>query len=300
MSVQIRDIKRRINSTRHIGKVTSALQQVASARLVKERRKVEALSRYTEEIAVLLKGIVSAGENLDHPLLRVSSASGVCVVVIGSDRGLCGGYNSEVIDELIDFAETVDKSKLSVITIGTIPRRRAAKLNFKITSSYPLPTDETREAFLDSILDAITGGFARGEYGTVRILYTHFITPLNKNPVLVNILPMSSLNLQSVNSLTQPEDNPTFYNTAIMDPSAAELIDTLLPELLRQTLDYTHRHSVCSEDAYRQEAMSRAAENAKGMMHDLTLKYSRLRQEDITTEMLEIAASGFAKGNSGK
>lgn len=300
MSVQIRDIKRRINSTRHIGKVTAALQQVASARLVKERRKVQALSRYTEEIALLLKGIAGSGEVMDHPFLRSSRAEGECLIVIGSDRGLCGGYNSEVINKLNEYASTAVKSSLSVITIGTIPRRRAAKLNFRITASYPLPSQGSVKPFLDSIIEIITGGFRRHEYGKVKIIYTHFISPLNKKPVIVDFLPMSSLNLQSAGNAQNTGDDATFYNSAIMDPSAAFLLETLIPELLRQTLDYTRSHSVCSEDAYRQEAMSRASDNARGMMHDLALKYSRLRQEDITTEMLEIAASGFSGSKSGR
>lgn len=298
MSVQVRDIKRRINSTRHIGKVTSALQQVASARLAKERRKVEALSRYTEEIAALLEGIVGAGQSLDHPLLRPSTGKGTCIVVIGSDRGLCGGYNSEVIDKLNEFAQSAERSQLTVVTIGAIPRRRAAKLHYNITASYPLPSPDKHEEFLDSIMKAITKGFIQGDFGTVKILYTHFISPLNKKPVVVDILPMTALNLTGVYTSLDPNDGTVFYNTAIMDPSATALINMLLPEVLRQTLDYTVRHGVCSEDAYRQESMSRASENAKEMMQDLTLKYSRLRQEDITTEMLEIAASGFAGAKS--
>ncbi len=296
MSVELRDVKRRINSTRHIGKVTSALQQVSSAKLARARRNVKSSSLYTEQAIALLQGIVGSGSTLEHPLLRNPSSAPICVLVIGSDRGLCGGYNSAVMDLLTSLARAEGKENLALIVVGDIPRKRAAALGLRIDQSHRLPSLENRPELIDSIAGQMSAGFINGSYGRAMMIYTHFISPIDKDALIKNILPLSAIDI--LEGLGTAPPDPRVYSTAIYDPSAPELVERLVPEVLRQAIDYAYLHSVCSEDAYRQEAMMRASDNAQEMLRELKLSYSRLRQQDITTEMLEIAASGgMSAGN---
>lgn len=297
-SVELRTVKRRIGSTRHIAKVTSALQQVAAARLAREKRNVAACSRYTEHITSLLTGIVRSGGAISHPYLKPAASTGVCFVVMGSDRGLCGGYNSVLMDRLSAALESEPgRDNVSVIVTGAVPRRRCSKMGLNILASFQQPEHERREEYLDQLSAAVNKGFASGTFGRVALIYTHYRSPLDKNPVLIDLLPLSSLKPYSAASSASLLDAFPF-NSALYDPAPDSVMDFLVPEVIRQLLNYAFLHSICSEDAFRQESMMRASDNADAMLRDLMLSFSRLRQESITTEMLEIAASGFAgRGN---
>lgn len=297
MSVELREVKRRIGSTRHIGKVTAALQRVASAALARDRRSVETSTAYTNHIVNLLQGIIRSGEDISHRLVKPGASDHVCLIVFGSDRGLCGGYNSGIMDQLTSFSESNSKKNLSLITVGAVPRRRAKKLNFEITDSFSLPSPRERSELLDKLAARITADFTAGTIGRTGVIYTHFISPFNKQAVIRNILPMTALT-DSVSAHKEGQEEDPALAAALYDPSVSVVLDRLLPEILRQMLDYAYLHSVCSEDAFRQEAMMRASDNATKMLGDLKLTYSRLRQESITTEMLEIVASGFGKTDS--
>jgi F-type H+-transporting ATPase subunit gamma len=293
MSVKLRDIKRRIGSTTHIGKVTSALQQVASAKLAHNRRRVDCSTRYTERIMALLQVVASSAPDSGGDLMRSSSsATGICVIVIGSDRGLCGGYNSAVMDQILKLADSHGKENLSLITIGRIPSKRAIKAGFNVISSYEIPSLEEHIDFLDSISKRVMSDFLRHEFASVRILHTQFLGLLNKPATIIDLLPLTDAALM-LHDNEENQQHRNVFSAALFDPSPEYLVEALLPEVIRQILDYTYLHSVCSEDAFRQEAMMRAADNAKAMLHDLKLTYSRLRQENITTEMLEIVAAGY-------
>ena len=154
----------------------------------------------------------------------------MCLIVIGSDRGLCGGYNSSIIDNLQSFAQTMGKDNLSLITIGAIPKRRATKLGFRITDSLPLPSADEHEAFLDALTDRILTGFLKKEFSRVSVLFTQYLSALDKNTTVKEILPISPHDV-AVDEKHALHDYDPAFATAIMDPSPTALIDRLLPEV---------------------------------------------------------------------
>jgi F-type H+-transporting ATPase subunit gamma len=193
-------------------------------------------------------------------------------------------------DILQSIGRAEGKENLSLIVVGEIPRKRAQALGFKIDASYRLQPLDKRSEMIDELVGRLSQGFTSGAYGSAMMIYTHFVSPIDKEALVRNLLPMSALNMLAESTTTA--SGPDVFNTAIYDPSPSELVKVLVPEVLRQAVDYAYLHSICSEEAFRQEAMMRAADNAQEMLRDLKLSYSRLRQEDITTEMLEIASAG--------
>ena len=283
MSVELRDVKRRISSTRRIRQMTSAMQKVSSARLAHDRRSMEHSRHYTERIVQLLRVLCFATGDADHPFLsRRHTGRGTLVLVFGSDRGLCGGYNRALIDAFDRFRRArTETTPVTAVTVGRIPARRLNRLGVRVERTVPQPTRAARAETLDRLAADVMEGYDHRRYADVHVLYTRFATALHQVPVTERVL-----------SVTCESAKPGPFRAALFEPAAGVILERLLPEYVRQLIDHAFLNALASEDAARQQAMARASENAGELLRDLSRRYSRLRQETITTEMLEIAGAG--------
>lgn len=277
MSVQLREIKRRIAGTGQIHKMTSTMQRIASTRMIKARGAAERSRRYTDRLNEVLKQIICSVKSRDHELLDPKRHGAECLVVFGSDRGLCGGFNSALIRRMEKHQKQNEATPKERIIISKIINRRAHHAQFNVRDSFTQPRISERAELINNLHEQVIGGFLDGTFRRVDILYTRFDSPTNQKPVFEQILPVP---FRAGNA--GPDSWVTF------EPEPDKLLMRLLPEFVYQALDHAFLDSMISENIARQTAMARASENAGGILEELNRSYSSIRQENITTEMIEI------------
>ena len=282
MSVQLRDIKHRITSTRQIHKMTATMQKVAAARLVKDRAAAAGSRLYTDRLLQVMRDIADEITEMRHPLLEERGPGAGHLVVFGSDRGLCGGYNTALVREMHSFAHEMAPAPARFTTIGRIVGRRGRFSGLEIADRNEQPRAMDRAELLDAIAAEVIDEFASGRVSNVSLLYWDFKSVLRQQLRRERILPAPFV----------PSGGEE-RGWTVFEPRPEEVLARLLPEYVRQMLDYAYLSALPSEDAARQTAMTRASENARGLLNELGRQYSRVRQESVTTEVLEIVASGL-------
>ncbi len=281
MATALSDIKRRIGTTAQIRKVTSTLQKVASAKLVQEQRRIANADEYTGRLLALLnladRGLPSGAES--HPLMQPrAGGNAIALLVFGADRGLCGTFNTVLMKAVTTFVEQHGDDTVHLLMSGKVPYNRAVRRQLA-----PLERVEQIEGLADRMMD----DFGSGRFREVHLLYWDFITRSRQEITVQQLLPITTLVPASGATAPAAPASPP------IEPSAQALIDSLLPEYVRRAIHDAFHNSAASEHAQRQLSMSRAAENAGEMLTGLRKRYSRLRQENITTEMLEIVAGMY-------
>ncbi|MBN1557992.1 MAG: F0F1 ATP synthase subunit gamma, partial [Lentisphaerae bacterium] len=272
MSVRLREVQRRMRATRRIRQVTSAMQRVSSARLVHDRRAMEYSRRYTERLTELVRVLAAAGDDVAHPFLAPGPLPGgaVLLLVFGSDRGLCGGYNRALLDAVLRFRREHlgARAPCSVLAVGRIAARRLARAAFRVETVYPQPSRAARAETLDRLTARAVDAFTRKRCAEVVLVFTRFESALRRIVTTARVLPLAG-------------DGPPSraFRAALFEPPAPLMLQRLLPEYVRQAVDAAFLNALASEHAARQEAMTRASENAGDLLRDLNRRYSRLRQE---------------------
>ena len=276
MSVELQRVKKRIGVTWEIRQVTSAMKRVASARLANDRKAMESSQRYTDRLTELLADICSAAGEVDHPLLTEQKTGSALVIVFGSERGLCGGFNSSLVDEVALFMTRPSIQRASFVPVGKVINRRIRRIGLDVIRHFAQPSRRNRTETLDEITNLAVNSFLAGECGEVHVVYSKFVSGIRQVAGAWRILPAPFLP-----GLGGKAD------ATIFEPNAEELLGRLLPEFVRQMIDFAFLSSVASENAARQVAMNRATNNAGEMLDNLLGQYRRVRQENITTQMLE-------------
>lgn len=280
MSTALREIQHRIGTARKIHKVTRALQRVSAARLGRDRLTIAASQLYTKRMIQALWRVREAAPGAEHPFLKVRKpVRRAAVAVFGADRGLCGGFNSELLMELQTLSVEHPSTELDLILVGNVLVRRIHRLGMKPVVSYPQPRSAERGDVVRDISERIMSGFSSGRVDAVYLIYSWFRAGLRHESVVEQVLPA-------------PFTTTNNRRPAEFEPTPQAVLDQLLPGFVRASVDHAFLNSVGAENAARQSAMSRAARNAEEMTSELMVRYSRLRQENITTEMLELAAGG--------
>jgi F-type H+-transporting ATPase subunit gamma len=274
MSNALREIKRRMAATRQIRDVTTALQRVATARLQRERRAIATSQYYLRALSDALAAGLAAEARMDHPLLRPPPRPAPpLIAVFGSERGLCGGFNLALLALATRLAsETTDAR---VIVFGSAAARRLRRFPLRADPPRPHPPDALRAAVLRAFADEAAAEFLGGRRGSVHLVYARFESALVYRAVAEVLLPAT------------PPAGRAPARTARFDPSARAVVDELVPEYVRAAVVHAFLNTLGSENAARQAAMGRASGNARDLLDELGKRFSRVRQETITAEMLE-------------
>ena len=283
MSTQLKEVKRRIRNTQQIRRVTGTLQRVAAARLPADQEALARSTLYADKLRALVGELFSEAPETEHPfLVHEPSAGPAGMVIFGSERGLCGGFNYGLLGQLEAFLSERGEQPVHVRTVGKVIGRRVRKLAVIVDSAVGQPLRDRREETIDALADAVAEDLTAGRLADVHLLYARSVSPLRQEPVLERLLPFERV-----------EEGGAAPRPGLFEPEPGKILRELLPEFLRQALDQAFLHSLTAEDAARQSAMSRATENAGRIAEDLRRQYSRLRQESITTEMIELAGGGM-------
>lgn len=288
---QERILKERIRSVRATKKITRAMELIAASRIVKAQARVAAAVPYSEQITQVVKDLAAGGASSDSPLLSGrDEIKHTCYVVIGADRGLCGGYNSGV----QRAAEGEVKGDLlagrdyTIIPIGRKAegyfRFRGYTLGQAFTGFSDQPTYENARAIGEHVVEL----FVSGQVDKVELVYTRFISSGRQEVVLRPLVPLSADTVAGAGKAGSAGGDYEF------EPDPATILDTLLPRYVEARVYAALLNAAASEHAFRQRAMKSATDNAEELIKSLSRIMNRARQDSITTEIMEIVGGAEA------
>lgn len=285
----LKEIRARINSTTNTKKITSAMKLVSAAKLKRAQNNITNMRPYALKMLQMIANVASTNK-VSHSLLDIRENPKTCLlVIVSSDRGLCGGFNAQINKaSQIFFDDNKGKyEKLDIIFVG----RRAADffkirgiegqetiLNLAKDISYGLASD---------IADKLMESFKGNDYDEVKFIYNEFKSAIAQDVVTETVFPID-LDKQSFS------EDSGFAKDIIFEPSPEELIDVLLRKHFMTQVYRILSESIASEHGARMNAMENATKNAQGMIQSLTLTYNKVRQAAITTELIEITSGAEA------
>ncbi|GAA4533009.1 F0F1 ATP synthase subunit gamma [Amycolatopsis samaneae] len=304
MAAQLRELRSRIKATKSIGKITKAMELIATARITKARAKVAASRPYADEITKVLSALAGAASNLDHPLLvERPNPKRVAVLVVTSDKGQCGGYNANVLratEELLTLLREQGKEAQVYVTGNkglSYYRFRGREVTASWTGFSDQPgyasAAEAGETLVESFLAGAddASGNADGVTGVdeIHVVYTEFVSMLTQKPVAKRVAP-----LEVEYSEGEQETPAGLLPSYEFEPSADKLLAALLPKYINTRIFAALLESAASELAARRTAMKAASDNANELVNTLTREANQARQAQITQEISEIVGGANA------
>lgn len=287
MAKGILDIKRRMHSIESTMQITKAMYLVSSAKLNKARERVEETRPYFEITTESVKRILSSTKGMNHPFLQQREIKKTVYVVVTADRGLAGGYNSNIM-KLSE--ENINKETDSVVVMGSVGRDLFKRRGYDILDSYIGTTEEPEFSEAREIGNTIIEMYKKEEIDSIKLIYSKFISPIEQIPTMITLLP----------SEIEDEDGETAkgaHSAEIQyEPSAESVIDYLIPKYIQGAIYGGLVEAAASQQGARMTAMESATDNAEDIIEDLDLKYNRARQAAITQEISEIVSGAEALG----
>jgi F-type H+-transporting ATPase subunit gamma len=279
-----RDIRRRINAAKNIKQITRAMQFVAASKLRRAQESTLAARPYSEKIDEVLADVAAVLSGTDHPLLADPEGAKRLIILITTDRGLAGPLNTNVV-RFIAREITEYQGDLAVVSVGRKGRDAMRRARVPIEAHFPGFGDKPKFADVLPLARLITDDFLSGGYGRIDLVYSRFISTLSQKPLLDTLLP--------IEPTEDTEGIPG--NQFIFEPSPAAVLEQLLPRYVATRLYHAVLEGKASEESSRMVAMKNATENAEELIDDLTLAYNKVRQSNITREMIEIATGARAR-----
>ena len=283
MAANMKAVKLRIKSVQSTMQITKAMELVASSKLRKAKERAEVCRPYFETMHQTLVDIAQGNTDFSSVYARESGNEKCCYVLIAGDRGLAGGYNTNLFKCL--EAASLNQDFL-VLPIGKKAVEYSKRNGFAcVTESFGEITDvSVADCF--EMANLLCGEFKKGEFGHMDLCYTKFVSMLSQQPSAIPVLPLKDL--------TDKQDTKSIRDLILYEPDASEVFDAIVPEYLAGLIYGAVCESVASELAARRTAMEAATNNAEEMIEKLNLHYNRARQASITQEITEIV--GGAEG----
>jgi len=288
-----RDIRRRIKSVKNTAQITKAMQMVASSKMRKAQTSALAVRPYATLMNDVLANVTTYAGDFAHPLMQVRTVGMRAIILVSSDKGLAGALNSNLMREAAKF----DKANTTYVAAGRKGAQFIARTQRKLAAEFTY-----KDAPLFSEARAISRFaqelFLKGEVDQVDILFTKFISTLTQKPEARTLLPVGELKSFTVGMSKNAEAGTltTGATEFIVEPSHGEVFGALLPHYLNFQVYQILLEAKASEHSARMVAMKNATDNAKQLIKDLTLEYNKLRQTNITKELLEITSATMAMG----
>ena len=282
-----REIRRRINSARNIKQITRAMQFVAASKLRRAQESTLAARPYRDKLDEVIADLATVLSGEDHPLLGGHDLSGAhnrLIVIFTSDRGLAGALNTNTI-RFVAREITDHQGELKVVTVGRKGRDAMRRARVPIAAHFEGFGDRPSFADVLPLARLITDDYVAGTYDRIDVVYSRFVSTLAQKPVVEQLLPV------------EPAEDTTGIpgNQFLFEPNPADFLRALLPRYVATRLYQAVLESKASEESSRMVAMKNATENAQELIEDLTLSYNKVRQANITREMVEIASGARAR-----
>jgi len=280
----MRDIKRRKESVQSTQQITKAMKLVATVKLQKARGKAESNKPYFNMLYDTICSILSMTKNVNHKFLQESDCKKKAVIAVTSNRGLAGGYNSNIVKTIL--AADLPKEDTYVYAVGKKGIEGLSRKGYNIHKDYSEVINSPLFADATQMTKELLTQYSQGEIGEIYIAYTNFKNTVTQEAKLIKLLPISADDFEEVEV-----DDKLLMN---FEPSPEEVLDMVIPKYMSNIIFGAFLESVASENGARMQAMDSATSNAEDMISSLSLKYNRARQSAITQELTEIIAGADA------
>ena len=280
----MRDIKRRKSSISSTQQITKAMKLVSTVKLQKARAHAESTDPYFNYMYKTVSSMLAKSGNIDHPYLKQGESRRKAVVVITSNRGLAGGYNSNIV-KLITHGDLI-KDDLDIYAIGAKGEEALLSKVYNIVKSASQMMEDPEYDDAAVLCKEVLKSFADGEVGEIYLAYTHFKNTVTQEAKLIKLLPVE------IDTDEAAQDKSGVLMN--FEPNEEEAINLIIPKYVTSLFYGALVESFASENGARMQAMDSATSNAEEMIDDLTLKYNRARQGSITQELTEIIAGANA------
>lgn len=288
----LRDIRRRIKSVKNTAQITKAMQLVAASKMKKAQDQAVAGRSYADLLNKVLVNLKEYTGEEDHPLLKEQSGERELVILVTTDKGLCGPLNTNLLRLAMD---QVGK-EADFITIGNKGRQALVRVKRNIVADFSV---KDPVAFLEvkPVAEFVMEKFLAGDYDKVTVAFTNFKNTISQEPLLETLLPISPIELGKAKGYEGAgkdevvHEGGANYGGYIFEPDARGVLDMIVPQYVGYQLYQMVLESRASEHSARMVAMKAATDNAKQMIKDLTLDYNKQRQAAITSELLEITTA---------
>ena len=286
----LRDIRRRIKSVKSTSQITKAMQLVAAAKMKKAQDQALAGREYADQLNKVLVHLKDGVDEDAHPLLEKRDGGRELMLVISTDKGLCGGLNTNLSKKVRSEAapDTV------YATAGRKLHLQLVKTGNKVESDWEVH-DPVSFADAKQVAKYLTEQFLSGEYNVIKVAFNNFVSTLTQTPVITQLLPIEEGKLAGKQDYEEADARDTEEAGGVADyvfePSPAKVLDTLLPLYVNFQVYQMMLEARASEHSARMVAMKSATDNAESMIKDLTLEYNKMRQAAITSELLEITTA---------
>ena len=281
----MREIRRRIRSVNSIQQITRAMEMVAVSRLKRAEDRLHSARPYAEKIQELMQSLAPSLPRIDHPLLAQREPQRIAVVLITSDKGLCGAFNANIIQKVNRFLEENTDKEIKLFLIGKKGHDFFSRRSFSIEFYLPKLSRDISPQEVKKISRSFVQGFESDLHDEVYLFYTEFRSAMTTIPTMVRLLPVKSPQAEAVQG--HPAE-PTF------EPSAEEIMNELLPRYIEAQVYKGLVESSASEHGSRMVSMKNATDNAEEMIRSLTLTYNKARQAAITKEIIEVTTASEA------
>lgn len=280
----MRDIKRRKNSIQSTQQITKAMKLVSTVKLQKARTRAEEAKPYFECMYKTVQSMLGRAGDIQHPYLKSGASEKKAVVAITSNRGLAGGYNSNVTKLVAESG--LPREQVQIYAVGRKGYDAFKRWGYEIKGEY---SDMINEPLFDDAAElskALLQAFADEEIGEIYLAYTSFKNTVSHEPKMIKILPVEPAGEQ--------EEVQGSHAVMEFEPHEEEALGLIIPKYVTSLIYGAFIEAVASENGARMQAMDSATNNAEEMINDLSLKYNRARQGSITQELTEIIAGAEA------
>ena len=289
-----REIIKRRKSVANIGKITDTMEMIATWRFKKAHIRSVGAKPYTDAITRLVATLAAGDGKIVHPLLEKNDVSNkTLILVLTGNRGLCGGYNTSVLQEADRRIAEIQKQD------GEIELRASGKkaiqyfkfIGQRVSAAYTEFDVKTTYAAVEALADELMDMYHKKQIDAVQVVYTRFISTAKFGPEVLDLLPLAALT-----DLLDKTPYGTFVEDYIFSPEPEEILQELIPTTVRTRLYQCFTDAIVSEQIARMRSMKAAADNAEQMISKLTRQYNRARQSQITSELLDIMGGVNALG----
>jgi F-type H+-transporting ATPase subunit gamma len=294
VGAQLRLVRRRIRSVQSTAKITRAQELIASSRIIKAQQRVQAAEPYAREITWAVEAVVSRSSQIDHPLTtEAQNPARAGVLIMTSDRGFCGGYNTSVLREAQNLRALLEERGIEAVPFvagrkGIIWHRfRQREMAGEWSGFSDTPRNANAAEITAALLEAYDKPASEGGIDEIYMVHTEFVSMLTQRPVTRRVLP---LEIEETTEAPERGAVPLYE----FEPSPEDVLNALLPWYVESRIFHSLLDAAAAEIAARRRAMKSATDNANDLLDQLTLEANKARQAEITQEISEIVGGANA------
>jgi F-type H+-transporting ATPase subunit gamma len=287
-----KEIRGKIKSVENTKKITKAMEMVAASKMRKAQQRMRAARPYSEKVRNIAANLGKANPEYTHPFMRVNDAKTAGMIVVTTDKGLCGGLNTNVLRGVTNKLRELQGEGVGMqaVAIGNKGLGFLNRIGAKVVSQSTQLGDTPHLDKLIGPVKVLLDAYARGELNSVYLCYTKFINTMKQEPVVTQLLPLSAAKMEAEAQASGPQHGWDY----IYEPDAQAVIDELLLRYVEALVYQAVAENMASEQSARMVAMKAATDNAGSVIGELKLVYNKTRQAAITKELSEIVAGAAA------